>query len=300
MKRFQRILVGLDLTLEGDAVTPGSRRAALQAQWLAERAGAGLTFLHSTWADLFEDQNVIRQGPSPAGTEALEAITSEYDREGMPVELVVVEDRAWMDMIRRVQRGENDIVFVGRRNTLASRVLGSTARKLLRKCPCPVWVVDPDSELVHNVVLAATDLTPVGDLAVELAASVAGWHGCELHVIHAWQVPFEIQLSRKPETECEEELDAIQRNAEEHIREVLARTVPEVTPHLHCGCDSPSHAIRSGVEGLDADLLVMGTVSRGGVAGLLMGNTAERLLDRVECSLLTIKPADFISPIRPD
>ncbi len=62
----------------------------------------------------------------------------------------------------------------------------------------------------------------------------------------------------------------------------------------------PSRAIQSGVEELDADLLVMGTVSRGGVAGLLMGNTAERLLDRVDCSLLTIKPADFISPIHPD
>ena len=42
----------------------------------------------------------------------------------------------------------------------------------------------------------------------------------------------------------------------------------------------------------------MGTMSRGGVAGLLVGNTAERLLDKVECSLLTIKPEDFVSPVR--
>jgi nucleotide-binding universal stress UspA family protein len=51
------------------------------------------------------------------------------------------------------------------------------------------------------------------------------------------------------------------------------------------------------VERHAADLLVMGSVSRGGIAGLLLGNTAERLLDRVHCSLLTIKPRDFISPI---
>ncbi|HEX6885840.1 MAG TPA: universal stress protein, partial [Planctomycetota bacterium] len=43
--------------------------------------------------------------------------------------------------------------------------------------------------------------------------------------------------------------------------------------------------------------LVMGSVSRGGIAGLLLGNTAERLLDRVSCSLLTIKPQDFVSPV---
>jgi nucleotide-binding universal stress UspA family protein len=41
----------------------------------------------------------------------------------------------------------------------------------------------------------------------------------------------------------------------------------------------------------------MGSVSRSGIAGLLLGNTAERLLDRVQCSLLTIKPRDFVSPV---
>ena len=41
----------------------------------------------------------------------------------------------------------------------------------------------------------------------------------------------------------------------------------------------------------------MGTLSRGGVAGLLIGNTAERVVNRVDCSLLTIKPEDFISPV---
>ncbi|MEQ1895543.1 MAG: universal stress protein [Planctomycetota bacterium] len=51
------------------------------------------------------------------------------------------------------------------------------------------------------------------------------------------------------------------------------------------------------VERVGAGLLVMGSVSRGGITGLLLGNTAERLLDRVSCSLLTIKPRDFVSPV---
>ena len=50
MKRYRKLLVGIDLTLEGDSVSQGSRRAALQAQWLAERTGASLTLLHSTTA----------------------------------------------------------------------------------------------------------------------------------------------------------------------------------------------------------------------------------------------------------
>ena len=45
------------------------------------------------------------------------------------------------------------------------------------------------------------------------------------------------------------------------------------------------------------DLVVMGTVARSGLAGKLIGNTAEQILDRIECSVLAMKPYDFQSPI---
>ncbi len=47
------------------------------------------------------------------------------------------------------------------------------------------------------------------------------------------------------------------------------------------------------------DLLVLGTIGRSGIAGLLMGNTAERILNKVECSVLAVKPEGFVSSIRP-
>ena len=47
-------------------------------------------------------------------------------------------------------------------------------------------------------------------------------------------------------------------------------------------------------------LIVMGTVSRTGVAGLFMGNTAERILRQVDCSVLTVKPDGFVTPVRLD
>ena len=40
----------------------------------------------------------------------------------------------------------------------------------------------------------------------------------------------------------------------------------------------------------DADLVVMGSVSRSGVAGLIIGNSAEKLLDKLNSSLLVLKP----------
>ena len=55
--------------------------------------------------------------------------------------------------------------------------------------------------------------------------------------------------------------------------------------------------ILSAIEELDIDLLVMATSGRGGIPGMLFGNTAERLLPELPCSILAIKPDDFQCPI---
>ena len=51
------------------------------------------------------------------------------------------------------------------------------------------------------------------------------------------------------------------------------------------------------VVGHGTELVVMGTVARGGIAGLLIGNTAERVLRKLPCSVLAVKPDDFVSPV---
>jgi len=48
------------------------------------------------------------------------------------------------------------------------------------------------------------------------------------------------------------------------------------------------------------ELIVMGTVCRTGVAGLIIGNTAENVLRQVDCSVLTVKPEGFVSPVNLD
>ena len=59
----------------------------------------------------------------------------------------------------------------------------------------------------------------------------------------------------------------------------------------------PCQMIIDYVDKNDIDLIVMGTIGRSGLSGLLIGNTAERVIDRVNCSVLAIKPANFKSPI---
>ena len=53
-------------------------------------------------------------------------------------------------------------------------------------------------------------------------------------------------------------------------------------------------------ERLDIGLIVMGTVARTGLGGLIMGNTAETILRSVECSVLAVKPEGFVTPVKPD
>jgi nucleotide-binding universal stress UspA family protein len=45
------------------------------------------------------------------------------------------------------------------------------------------------------------------------------------------------------------------------------------------------------------DLIVMGTVTRTGIAGFLIGTTAEDVLRKVDCSVLTVKPDKFVTPV---
>lgn len=46
-----------------------------------------------------------------------------------------------------------------------------------------------------------------------------------------------------------------------------------------------------------AALIVIGTVGRSGIQGMLLGNTVEKVLDTCDCSILTVKPDAFASPI---
>ena len=59
----------------------------------------------------------------------------------------------------------------------------------------------------------------------------------------------------------------------------------------------PTVVIPQQVKELDADLLSIGTTSRTGVSGWLIGNTAEAILSRIECSVVTLKPEGFVSPV---
>ena len=307
MKHFKKIVVGLELNPEGSALTAGSHKAAQQAIWVAKANGGSIHYVHSTYDDEYRDpisggQELVHEGLSDAGMEALEGMVEETRNAGVGAALDVCTDRVWIEITRMALRDRADLVVVGKRNVSreGGRRLGLVATKLLRKCPGPIWVVRPAHDLVHRLVLAATDLTPVGDLAVKYAGYIAQRHDCNLHVVHAWQMPFALQLrsASMSEEEFSEAVDEIKQRCNDHIAEALSDYPCQDGLTVHTSKGDPSQVIREAVAHLDPDLLVMGSISRAGIAGVLLGSTAERLLDLVECSILAVKPEDFVSPIQ--
>ncbi|MGE5153623.1 MAG: universal stress protein [Bdellovibrio bacteriovorus] len=223
-------------------------------------------------------------------------------------------------VVRDVLRNGRDLVMkCSGGGGLRERLLGMDDLNLLRKCPCPVWLCKPGSPARYRSILVAVDpddAYPPAELEtrhelnlrlLELAAALALSEFAELHVVHVWNAPGETAMRGAFLTTPEEQIrDYV--NAEQMRRlglleclmdEVAARlgaeTLAYLKPVRHLPKGWPRDEIPALAQRIGADLAVLGTVARGGLPGLLMGNTAEILLHHLSCSVLALKPAAFVT-----
>ena len=184
----------------------------------------------------------------------------------------------------------------------------SATQHLFRKCPVPVWSVYPGRVPFPRRVLAAVDSGVSGsverDLArrvLELAPRIAGTGPIELHAAHAWSVPAEAMIRSKfGSKRTQAFLDQQRRLAREQLEELIteAHLAPSIAgTHLPAG--NPASAIPALAEKLDADLVVLGSSGHMGLAGILIGSTAEAIVTRMARSVAVVKPTGYMSPVRP-
>ena len=313
MKRVKRILVGVDLAqgdvLVSDDFSPPTKDAIARAMWLAKGYGSQLTFFHvlppfATQLDaktqmLLEEFHGKRTVADHA-TEVVAKLAETASEEGLAADSLVAYGKSWLEIIHQVLRESHDLVIIGSRNLSAVQhmLLGSTGSKLLRKCPCPVWVTHPQPDRTNDSILVAHDLRPVGDLAMDLGCSMAKLHNAQLYVVHASEYPEFDFMS--PAGISAERKQSYRDEAEQHIQSQLDQAELPLPAKVHFAAESPDVAIMNCVEQHSIDLLVMGTVGRTGISGLITGNTAERLFHRIPCSLLAVKPPEFKSPVTLD
>ena len=226
-------------------------------------------------------------------------------KRALTVSSAATTGRPWLEILKAAGPATDNLIICGTRDKSAvSRLLfGSTGQKLLRNAPCPVWLVKPriddDADLD---VLAATDLSGIGQDVLEHGVALGQNLPVRLNVLHVVDDNLDRHMARAgmPEEEVVAHRQNLKQTAELELGKQLDqtdyRTVEKgVQSHI---AEGPADAcILSAIDELDIDLLIMATSGRGGIPGMLFGNTAERLLPELPCSVLVIKPDDFECPI---
>ena len=80
----------------------------------------------------------------------------------------------------------------------------------------------------------------------------------------------------------------------------LARQFSVEQDHCHVKEGMPEDVLPAMAESLDAEMVIIGTIGRTGFSAAIIGNTAEHVIDRLDCDVLAVKPADFVSPLQKD
>ncbi len=185
-----------------------------------------------------------------------------------------------------------ELLVVGTRGLRGWRhvLLGSTAARVLAHASCPVLAVhETDAGLPHGgmKLLVATDFSDDADRALDAAVRLLPEAIAEVVLLHAFAAPLP---AATPEAYLDGELvDKLRRSAEEGLAEAAAKLhVAGLHVHTELRDGYPPEVIAQTASDLGADLVVMGTRGRGGIAHLLLGSNAERAIQHVHCPLLVL------------
>jgi universal stress protein E len=268
-------------------------------------------WLHEAEMPVKEATVVIREHIVEGESQLLEQWVDFIQQSGVPVGGKMLYGTPFLEIIREVLRNEHDLVMTTAedRGGLKERLFGSTTMHLMRKCPCPVWVMKPSQHEWYARILAAVDPTPLDEeqcainiKIMDLATSLARRQQYELLVVHTWTFPSEHSL-RSGYLVASSEVDRWVSKAQDLHRRRLTELMGPYPLHdlksqVYMLKGEPGNLIPMLAAKMEVELIVMGTLSRTGVAGLLIGNTAERILRQVDCSVLTVKPDGFVTPVR--
>jgi nucleotide-binding universal stress UspA family protein len=211
-----------------------------------------------------------------------------------------------------VLRDEHDLVIMTADSWKGARnfAFGSTSLHMLRKCPCPVWVISPHAEEHFSSILAAVDPSGEDDTdpanaldrkILELASSLSHSEPCQSLVVHAWELDGAERDTARSGISADMTDKIVRRSRDRRetaVRGLINETkINGQTPDVLLPRGEPWRAIPQIAREQAVDLIVMGTVTRTGIAGLLIGDTAEHILQQVDCSILAVKPDGFRTPV---
>jgi nucleotide-binding universal stress UspA family protein len=278
---------------------------------LARRSRAELEIVDVLPEFRWESRRSVRGGIErdlvASREEHLAAITAGAAASGVSAHWSLLRGKPAQAITETVLAGAHDLLVRSHaRSSGAERAarFGPVDLELLKVCPCPVLLVSAHAPHVPLRVLLAVDANPdeqkLNEHILAVALALIEPESAQLTVLQAWDALGEQVLRGRVRRE---DVDAYVEHTREAAAAGLDAFLAAAGPAL-AGAQRElvrgraQDAIQESIERHDIDLVVMGSVGRSGLQGLLMGNTAEAILSRVTCSVLVVKPEEFVSPIR--
>jgi universal stress protein E len=261
--------------------------------------------LEGDLSPLYDKPGDLERQMRDAALARLESLASRLRRTGIRVRVSAEWDYPpYEAVVREACRIKADLIVAEQHpgRHFAAGLLHLNDWELLRSSPMPVLLVKSTRALHRPVVLAAVDPDHTYSKPPRLdrqiltaAAAITRALGGALHTAYAY-APLPVTAFSDGALSDEEVL-----RLESHSARVAAGKLERLVHGVavpksrqHVVARHPVDAIAQLAKQTHAALVVMGAISRSGIKRLLIGNTAEKLLDRLACDVLIVKPSSLV------
>jgi len=306
MPAIRRILVAIR------ALDAKSLPALLKAAQIARSCGAQIELYHGLDTPVYADLDglgdlsprALERDLQQRAVRRLHAIADRLRQHTNKVSVCAEWDYpAYEAIVRRALRIRADLIVAsahaGRHRFPA--LMRLTDWELIRLSPIPVLLVKNPRPYNRPAVLAAVDPThtfakplQLDKLILQMARKLSHGLRGSLHAVHAYP---RVRIDNLPVTALTPALiRTIERDAERSAKVSFDRALRSTRvsrSHRYLIARDPIDAIAEAAQRSRSAVVVMGAISRSGIKRLLIGNTAERVLDELRCDVLIVKPPKF-------
>jgi nucleotide-binding universal stress UspA family protein len=291
------------------AATDLSETASAAVRWAIEIARQRRSQLHLVHAlnlagwtlDFSELASRVPVQLEDAARQHLERIALESRQRGIAVSWEVTIGQPSEIIVDAARRLRAELIVLGSRGhrPLDHVFLGSTAERVVQQSTGGVLTVhsgDPAPTDRVRRILSATDFSDEATWALRSALRLLTADGVtppSVILLHAYHVPYEFSIDSiyGPAALDASALDAVAKEVDARLARQAAVLEAELGIEVITSSRSgfPPHVIAQQAAETNADLIVMGTHGRTGLAHVLLGSNAERVIQQAPCPVLTVR-----------
>jgi universal stress protein E len=256
-----------------------------------------------------EERDAMRAGVVHQRTQWMKEVAEPYEDNNIALDIKVVwHNRPYEAIIEQVYASGHEIVIKATRQhaALESVLFTPTDWHLLRKCPTPVLLVKNHDWPENGHIVASVHVgseqeshQKLNQAMVEQALDLSERLNATPHLVNAYPLTPPNITVELPEFDPTLYSDSVRGHHLKAMKELRQQYgLPEEQTSVEQGL--AEDVISKSVSELKAGLVILGTSGRSGLSAVFIGNTAENVIDKVDCDLLALKPEGYISPLDPN